>query len=74
MYISKEDKERILSSCDDKIVETITAFGALKKSGSGYTANCPCCGSENGLSINPSKNEWPWHGFSNGSKMDGRSL
>ncbi len=55
MYISNDDKERILSLCDDKIVETITAFGPLRKSGSGYTANCPCCGSENGLSINPSK-------------------
>ncbi len=55
MYISDNDKEKILSLCDDKIVETITAFGPLKKSGVSYTANCPCCGSENGLSINPTK-------------------
>ena len=55
MYINDNDKDRILSLCDDKIVETITAFGPLKKAGASYTANCPCCGAENGLSINPAK-------------------
>lgn len=55
MYISDNDKERILSLCDDKIIDTITAFGPLKRSGASFTASCPCCGSENGLSINPTK-------------------
>ena len=55
MYISDNDKDRILSVCDDKIVDTISAFGPLKKSGASFTASCPSCGAENGLSINPAK-------------------
>lgn len=55
MFISDKDKERILALCEDKILDTITAFGPIKKSGSSYTAACPSCGAETGLSINPSK-------------------
>ena len=55
MYISDNDKDRILSVCDDKLVDTISAFGPLKKSGASFTASCPSCGAENGLSINPAK-------------------
>lgn len=55
MYINKEDKERILSLCNDKIYETMSAFSPLKKIGSGFVTQCPHCKSEHGLSFNPAK-------------------
>lgn len=55
MYISDSDKDKVLSLTNDRYLETIEAFGPLKKSGASYTTRCPVCDSENSLSINPSK-------------------
>jgi len=55
MYISEQDKERILSASDGKLIDIIEKFTSLKKSGVSYIGKCPACGNENGLNITPAK-------------------
>ena len=55
MYIEEQDKNRILSASNGKLVEVIGKFTSLKKSGGSFIGTCPKCKSESGLNITPGK-------------------
>jgi len=55
MYISEQDKDKILNISDGKLLEVIEKFTSLKRSGVSYIGKCPVCGNENGLNITPGK-------------------
>lgn len=55
MIIPKEIAQHILERSKDDIIEVISQFGELKKSGASYITNCPKCGSMASLNINPTK-------------------
>ncbi|MDR1343940.1 MAG: DNA primase [Tannerellaceae bacterium] len=55
MYISEEDKNRILAVSEKKLVEVIGDFASLRESGTSYVGNCPICKGERTLSVAPAK-------------------
>lgn len=55
MYISDLDKERILLATNEKLVDVISDFTTLHKSGSGLVGTCPACGFERGLTVTSGK-------------------
>jgi len=55
MYISDQDKERVLRASETKLLEIIQDFTPLQRSGASWVGKCPLCGEERGLSINPNK-------------------
>ena len=55
MYISEEDKNRILSTSEGKLVEVISDFSTLHKQGASFLCECPSCGSDRTLTITPGK-------------------
>ncbi|GHU80111.1 hypothetical protein FACS1894145_5780 [Bacteroidia bacterium] len=56
MFISEENKVRILAASQGKLVEVISDFSNLRKSGISYTCECQVCQSEQTLTITPGKN------------------
>jgi hypothetical protein len=55
MYISEDDKKRILSASEGKLVEIISDFSVLHKSGASYVCECPVCKSDRTLTVTPGK-------------------
>jgi len=55
MYISEEDKTRILEASQQKLMVVVQDHISLHKSGSSYVGKCPICKEERGFSINPTK-------------------
>lgn len=55
MYISPEDKNKILLASESKLVEVIEDYSTLHKSGVSYVTECPCCGADRTLTITPGK-------------------
>jgi len=56
MYISPEDKNKILSiSATGHLIAIIEKFTSLKRSGVSYIGKCPKCEDETGLHITPGK-------------------
>lgn len=56
MAFNEFDTKKILEACNDRLVDVIGDFIHLtKKSGGKFTGDCPGCGRENGLEINPGK-------------------
>lgn len=55
MFISEQDKNRILSASADRLLDVIGKFTSLKRSGVSYIGKCPKCGNEDGLNITPGK-------------------
>jgi uncharacterized protein YciU (UPF0263 family) len=55
MYISDTDKQRILDASACKLVEVISEFTSLHKSGVSFVGKCPSCNEERGLTITPAK-------------------
>ncbi len=55
MYYNEHDKKKILDQTNDKIVEVISDFVSLTPKGNKYLGDCPNCGKERGLEINPQK-------------------
>ena len=56
MYVTEQDKEKILRQSDEKLLEIIGQFTQLHKSGVSYVGKCPLCGQERGLNVTPGKN------------------
>lgn len=56
MHISEDIKIQILAASENKLIEVISDFTTLQKSGVGYVGTCPCCKSERTLTVTPSKN------------------
>ena len=54
-YISEKDKIKILATSENKLLEVISDFTALHKSGVNFVGECPCCKAERGLTISPAK-------------------
>ncbi|MDD3194383.1 MAG: CHC2 zinc finger domain-containing protein [Paludibacter sp.] len=54
-YYKEEDKQRILDATNDRLVEVISDFVNLTQKGNKYFGDCPSCGKERGLEINPQK-------------------
>ncbi|MDR1981350.1 MAG: DNA primase [Tannerellaceae bacterium] len=55
MYITDDDKQRILSVSEHKLIEVIQDFTTLHKSGVSFLGECPCCKSERTLTVTPGK-------------------
>jgi uncharacterized protein YciU (UPF0263 family) len=55
MYISDTDKQRILDASSSKLVEVISEFSPLHKSGVSFVGKCPNCDEERGLNVTPGK-------------------
>jgi hypothetical protein len=55
MYISEDNKQRILSASEGKLVEVISDFSHLHKAGASYATECPACQSERTLTVTPGK-------------------
>lgn len=51
MYISEEDKNKILEISDGKLVQIIGNYVQLKKHGNSWKGRCPGCGAAEGLEI-----------------------
>ena len=62
MYISEDDKKKILDVTSGKLVETIHQFTALTRKGGSadYYGICPICGSDK-FGVNPSKGVFRCH-------------
>jgi len=56
MYISEQDKEKILRQSEGKLIEIVGQFTQLQHSGVSYVGKCPLCGQERGLTVTPGKN------------------
>jgi hypothetical protein len=54
-YIPKADKEKILSCSEDRLVEIIGQFTALKQVGASFEGECPLCKNKSGLVVTPGK-------------------
>jgi len=55
MYITEQDKEKILRQSEGKLLEIIEQFTSLHPSGASYVGKCPLCGQERGLNVTPGK-------------------
>jgi hypothetical protein len=55
MFISEENKNRILSASEEKLVEVISDFSTLHKSGVSFVCECPVCNSDRTLTVTPGK-------------------
>lgn len=55
MNYSEHDKDKILGIANDKLVEVISDFVSLTPKGNKFFGDCPSCGKERGLEINPQK-------------------
>jgi hypothetical protein len=55
MHISEENKKRILAASEGKLVEVISDFSTLHKSGVSYVCECPVCQSDRTLTVTPGK-------------------
>ena len=55
MYISEDDKKRILSASEEKLIDIISDFSVLHKSGASYVCECPVCKSDRTLTVTPGK-------------------
>ena len=55
MHVPKDDERLILDRTAGKLVDIISEFVTLHKSGASYKGDCPCCGAANKLEIHPGK-------------------
>lgn len=55
MYISDDDKKRIINGAAGKLHEYIADFIQLRKSGKDLTGKCPRCGKEKKFTVSPAK-------------------
>lgn len=57
-FVSKENKDRILTASQDKLIEVISDYISLTpdKKNITYTGQCPVCNANNGLLVTPDKN------------------
>ena len=53
-YVPDDDAKKILDLTENKLVEVISEFVTLHKSGSSMQGNCPLCGGKK-FEINPAK-------------------
>ncbi|MDR0686898.1 MAG: DNA primase [Dysgonamonadaceae bacterium] len=55
MFIQEEIKQRILAVSEGKLVEVISDFTNIHKSGASFVCECPVCKSDRTLTITPGK-------------------
>ena len=55
MYISEQNKERILAASEGRLLEVVGDYVSLHRAGASYVGQCPHCKAERGLNVNPAK-------------------
>ncbi len=55
MNFTEDDQRRIKEASDGHLLDVVNDFRNLRKSGSSYTCDCPCCNAAGKMTITPSK-------------------